>query len=170
MKALRRCTPLLAALVLAACGQGGVSPKVEQVEGVVYRRAVSAEGPFGAFGLTASVESGSIVCRRDVDGEPIAYLTFERAGEDHAYGVYGLAGEKNGMPVDLPLSGEPINWSERNETQGLVHLLTLAGLDAPRAERFVEARGTQLFAEGLRVIFVLKSDGRSTVLTVELRT
>ena len=168
MRRLRRAPVLLVLALLSCAGPDDTGPRIEQVEGVAYWRAAYEQGPFTAHGLTATLESGEIVCRREHDGAPIHYLTFERAGDRQAYGAYGLAGAKNGIPIDRPLSREPINWPDRDETQALVHLLTLVGLEAPAAARFVEARRAQLFAEGLRVLFVLALDGQPTVLAVEL--
>ena len=160
---------LLAAFVLTACAEREARCGPEQIEGVAYWRAASAVGPFTEFRLTVTLQSGSIVCHREVDGDPIHYLTFERAAGADAYGVYALAGAKNGKPIDPPLSGDSVTWPNRNEAQALVHLLTLAGVDAERAGRFLEARGHQIFADGLRVIFVLTSEDRPTVLAIELR-
>ena len=161
--------PVVLVLALLSCaGPDDTVPRIEQVEGVAYWRAASEQGPFTAHGLTAALESSKIVCRRKHDGAPIHYLTFERAGDKQAYGAYGLAGAKNGMPIDRPLSGEPINWPNRDEQQALVHLLTLVGLEEAAAARLLTARSEHLFDEGLRVLFVLAIEGQPTVLSVEL--
>lgn len=156
---------LLTLLACVACA--AASPATEIVSGVALQHGMAGDAPFTNWGLSATLGSDVIVCRRAVDGEPIRYLTYERAGERSAYGVYGLAGPKNGLPVDVPLSGDPIAWPERDAVEALVFLLGTAGVDARAAADLVDQRGAVLFAEGLRVLFVVP-DEPPLLLAVEL--
>ena len=99
----------------------------------------------------------SLVCeRRDGDGAtPIHYLTFERAGDRSAYGAYGLQGPKNGLPVDRPLTGDPVTWPERDAEQALGYVLALGGLAGDAAANIVAERSAAWLGDGLRAFFVL---------------
>lgn len=108
-----------------------------------------------SFPATVRFETDSITVARSFEGRPTRYLTFERDGVRTAYGVYALAGPKNGIPVPRPLRGEPVVWPDKDHTEALAHLLTLAGSSREEAERRVEELAPVCFAPGVRVLMVL---------------
>jgi hypothetical protein len=85
------------------------------------------------------------------------FLTFERRGEEVAYGVYGAHAAKSSMRVPTPLGGDPIAWPDRDHVQALAYLLDIHGMDVAQAEALSGRGGDSWFAEGLRV-FVLAPD------------
>jgi hypothetical protein len=107
------------------------------------------------LGLGVRITADGIVCSRDAAGKTIRYVTYERSGGRKAYGVYALSGDKNHLPVPMPLSGKAIAYPDRNHAQAVSHLLSLNGLPEEVAEQFVATRNTKWFGEGLRVLFVV---------------
>jgi len=127
--------------VLAATAKSGETLTLGQLE--------------AGFPIDVCFESDSIVCRRTDEGSPIHFMTFERAGDESAYGVYGLGGYKSHMPVDYPLRGEPIAWGHRDSKQALAHLFVLDGFEASSAAEVVAEASSRWFAEGVGVFFVV---------------
>ena len=113
--------------------------------------------PESAVPVRVRQEADALYCRRLADGAPIRYLTFEREGEHSAYGVYGLMGEKNDLPVDYPLRGHPIAWPDLDHEGAMLRQLGMHGVEAAAARELVATRGADWFGEGLRVFFFLDS-------------
>ncbi len=99
-----------------------------------------------------------IACRRHEDGPSIHYLVFERTGAASAYGVYGLGGAKNDLPLSTPLSGDPIQWSGLDHEAALRRHLGGVGLDGAQLDALFGLQREVWFAEGLRVFFALDGE------------
>ncbi|HEX9794068.1 MAG TPA: hypothetical protein VGC54_08805 [Planctomycetota bacterium] len=150
----------LALLVLAAaCGR----PQ-ERVIGFVREIQMAP----GRSDLPVAVLRGTDgrIAHRRADGPPIRFLVFEREGDRAAYGVYGLGGAKNDLPVVRPLSGDAIAWPDRDPAQALQHLLEMAGLAPAAAAATVAAGADAWFGAGWRILFVLPQT--ATVIRTEL--
>jgi len=108
------------------------------------------------------LDSDAIICGTRVSESTIHLMTYERKGEQDAYGVYGLAREKDKLVLDYPLAGDPINWEERDSRQALMYLLGLDGVSAADSKRLVERH--DWLAEGLRVLFNAPHDAAKDLL------
>ena len=105
----------------------------------------------------------------EADDVRIRVLTFQRRGEQAAYGVYGLHREKRLVSADLPLDGVPINWPSRTAREATAHLFGLSGLDDRFAENAVAAHWEKWGAPGLRVLLVCSARKAAIFPGVELR-
>lgn len=111
-----------------------------------------------ALPVAARRDGADFAFRRHADGSPIHYLVFERAGEASAYGVYGLAGAKNDLPVPTPLLGEAVEWPGLDHEAALRRQLGSAGVGEREADALLAGHREAWFAEGLRVFFVLNEE------------
>jgi len=124
----------------------------------------SASSPAGerldaaALPVAARRDGSDFAFRRHADGAPIHYLVFEREGEASAYGVYGLAGAKNDLPVPPPLLGDAVEWSGLDHEAALRRQLGYAGVGEREADSLLAGHREAWFAEGLRVFFVLNRE------------
>jgi hypothetical protein len=134
-------------------------PAVRREAGVAWVRVPSAGGA-EVLGLpvVVSVEQGRIRCRRTVPGPRVLVQTFQRRGNEVAYGVYALAGAKDDLLLEPPLDGDPVVWPTRDAATALAYQLELAGLDAAGARRFVQRSAAVLLAVGNRVILTFPGD------------
>ena len=174
---LRGLVPLLALGIAAACAapvreEPPVPWTAELLAGgrvLLVTAAVEPGKGVSPAGLpvTVRLQEDALVCTRHVGGPVIRVLTFERAGARSAYGVYGLLGAKNGLPLCRPLHGDPIRWEDRDHRAGLAYQLELAGLARDAAASLVDAEDAAWFGAGLRVLFTLEDSAAAPYVSAE---
>ena len=114
--------------------------------------------PAEQLGLQAHLEEGLIRCRNTDPEREVRFLTYQRDGDEEAYGVYGLYDAKSAMGVPRPLDGGAIAWDGVAPVAGLERVISTTGLDSKEARALIEQHGATWFDDGLRVFFACSGE------------